>query len=434
ARADPAAACAAEALATGSVVCVVGRPSLAESPAPVVEAAGALLAARPQARFLPVLRRANVHGALDMGLAPGLLPGRVGLEEGRRWFSGAWGPLPAEAGLDAAGTLAAAAEGRITGLVLLGADPLADFPDRDLARRALDNTGFVLAVDCFLTESARQADVVLPAAGYAEKPGTTTNLEGRVSRLNQKVTPPGTARPDWMIAAELAARLDGDLGLESWEGIWDEIERLAPSHAGITRARLASPEGRDGIVAGAVDDVATTVPPTMAQTEAPEIAGAESQMGQDRLAVTGSGAEADPGGTGPSGPPPPGPTDRPPPLRFTPPVPTPPPAVGADTLRLVSSRRLYDGGTLVQRSPSLAGLVPGARLRVNPAHLDRLGVASGDRVRVTSRRGAVVVAAVADPEVPAGTAHLAFNQPGALAADLIDAARAVTEVRLERPG
>ena len=66
---------------------------------------------------------------------------------------------------------------------------------------------------------------MLPAAGFAEVDGTTTNIEGRVSVLGQKVTPPGTARADWMIAAELALRLGADLGLESVDDIWDEIER-----------------------------------------------------------------------------------------------------------------------------------------------------------------------------------------------------------------
>ena len=132
--------------------------------------------------------------------------------------------------------------------MLLGADPLADFPDRALARRALAGAGFVVAVDLFATDSVQQADVVLPAAGFAERPGTTTNLEGRISRLGQKVTPPGTARPDWMIAVELAARLGDDLGFESPDDIWAEIERVAPAHAGITVELLRGIDHRDGVV------------------------------------------------------------------------------------------------------------------------------------------------------------------------------------------
>jgi NADH-quinone oxidoreductase subunit G len=184
-----------------------------------------------------------------MGLAPGVLPGRVGLEEGRDWFTRAWGQVPAERGRDASGIIAAAAEGRVQALVLLGADPVGDFPDRRQAEQALAGAGFVVAVDAFLSESSRLADVVLPAAMYAERPGTTTNLEGRITRVNQKVVPPGVAWPDWMIAVELAARLGTDLELDTLDEIWTEIEALAPSHRGLTDQLLSSARARDGVVA-----------------------------------------------------------------------------------------------------------------------------------------------------------------------------------------
>ncbi|HEV2810790.1 MAG TPA: NADH-quinone oxidoreductase subunit NuoG [Acidimicrobiales bacterium] len=481
---------AAQLLRAGSLVCVLGRPSLAEPAEDVLDAAGSLLDALPATTFLPALRRSNVMGALDMGLSPGLLPGRVGLDEGRRWFADAWGDVPAGAGLDARGMLTAAAEGRVGCLILLGADPLKDFPDRDLARRAMTGAGFVVAVDCFLTDSIRRADVVLPAAAFGEKSGTTTNIEGRVSRLHRKVTAPGTARADWMIAAELAFHLGGDLELDSPEAIWDEIERLAPSHRGLTRARLASAEGLDGILAGDLAEVSDhNAPPSMSQADSPGIQGPPAHTRDDVLATTtmGSGerpepqsgsqpagapeeladaedaspaggyAEGDgPGGTGaqadavqqsvraeqgrgddvfrPSG----GGGDqgttpqRPEVLQWRTrgPATTPPP-VDRYSLRLVSSRRLYDDGTLVHHSPSLAPLAPGPRLRINPADLQPLGVQSGARLQVTSSQGRVVVEAVADPGVPAGSVALSFNQPGPGAADLIDVARPVTEVRLE---
>ena len=139
-----------------------------------------------------------------MGLAPGLLPGRSALTDAGGALRAAWPLLPAQRGLDAAGILDAAAAGRIGCLVLLGSDPLADFPDRDLARRALAGAGRVIALDAFLTESSRQADVVLAVAAFGEKSGTTTNLEGRVSPLTQKVTAVGTSMEDWMVAVELA--------------------------------------------------------------------------------------------------------------------------------------------------------------------------------------------------------------------------------------
>jgi NADH-quinone oxidoreductase subunit G len=445
---DPRLVRAAEALgrarAAGSgedagVVVVLGRPSLAESAESVAEAAGILARGLPGVRFLPALRRANVHGALDMGLAPGVLPGRVSLEEGREWFTAAWGRLPGGRGLDAAGVLAAAAEGRIRALVLVGADPLADFPDRSLARRALAAVPFVLSVDLHRNASNEQAHVLLPAAGWAERPGTTTNLEGRVTRLNQKVTPPGTARADWIIAADLAGRLGSDLGFHTLDALAAEVERLAPSHAGLTPDLLARPGYRDGVVVPLPDGRRPPPAPETGRAFEHIEVGAATAQGETVLPENepvGGGAplEPRPGGEPVVAGGAPG-RDRPPLLRLAePPRARPAPPVDAYSLRLVSGRLLYDAGTLVQRSPALAPLAQGARLRANPADLDDLGVRTGDPVRVISARGRLVVEALADPAIPKGSAALAFNQPGAGAADLIDAADPVTDVRLEHVG
>src|SRR5699024_6977320 len=119
--------------------------------------------------------------------------------------------------------LTAAAEGRIDTLILLGADPITDFVDHELAERALERTNNVIAVDLFETASNRYADVVLPASGFGAEDGTTTNIEGRITRVSQAVAPPGQAHADWVIAAELAFALDADLGFESPEQIRAEI-------------------------------------------------------------------------------------------------------------------------------------------------------------------------------------------------------------------
>ncbi len=377
------------------LVVVLGRPSVAEAGESIAEAAGVLAEAFPSARFLMALRRGNVHGALDMGLAPGVLPGRVSLEDGHAWFLDGWGALPEARGLDATGIMGAAEQGRVRGLVLLGADPLSDFPDKALARRALANAGFVVSVDCFVTESNQGADVVLPAAAFGERSGSTTNLEGRVMRLSQKVTPPGTARPDWVIAAELAQRMGHDLGFDSLESIWAEIVRLAPSHFGVTPAHLA----RDGVVVPLAESGVG-----VGETPEPELASSAPANGA-----------------------------RPPQLRFAPASNgRPAPPVDAYSLRLVAGRRLYDAGVMVQRSPALAQLVPAAsQLCANPYDLDQVGVRNGDPVRVWSPRGSVVLTAVADPSIPRGCASVDANLPGPGATDLIDVTQAVTEVRLE---
>jgi NADH-quinone oxidoreductase subunit G len=412
---------------------VVGRPSLAESGESIADAAGVLAAAMPEARFLSALRRGNVHGALDMGLAPGILPGRVSLDDGRQWFTDAWGHLPETRGMDAGGILAAAAAGKVQGLVLAGADPASDFPDRALAQQALAAAAFTVVVDLFGDSAAAlAADVVLPAAAYGERTGTTTNMEGRVTRLGQKVTAPGTARPDWMIAADLATRLGGGLGFESLDDIALEIERLAPSHAGVTPQLLARPGYRDGVVVPLADGARTE---SDRPKEAIEVAANQAHLGnvlQENDPDADAPLEPTAGPARAAAQPAMG---RPPVLRFRagPPARQAPPT-DAYSLRLVAAHTLYDAGELVSRSPSLAALAEGPCLRANPADLGRMGVTTGDRVRVSSSRTSLVLDVAADPSVLRGSAVLAFNARGQGAAELIDVTQPVTDLRVETVG
>jgi predicted molibdopterin-dependent oxidoreductase YjgC len=237
----------------------------------------------------------------------------------------------------------------------------------------------VVAVDRFLTPSAGQADVVLAAAGFGEVDGTTTNIEGRVSTVARKITPPGTARADWMIAAELARLLGADLGLTSADEIATEIEALAPSHAGLTAEVLAGPAAHDGVVVPLAD------------------------AGSGRPAVLGYVAGARP----------------------------PVPAVDAYSLRLVATRKLYDMGTATQTSPSLAGLAPGSGLRLHPHDFDRVGVAAGASVTITSATGSATLPLHADPGVPRGSAAVVVSQPGAEVGAIIDATASVIDVRVQ---
>ena len=237
------------------VVIVAGRPSYAESGEVAGEALRTLAAALPKATFLPALRRGNVFGALDMGLAPGLLPGRVSLETGRDRFTAAWGSVPAGAGLSTADILASmagerdAGDAQVRALVLLGADPMNDFPDRAVAEKALSAGHFVVAVTGHPSESVdAYADVVLPCAVAHERPGTTTNLEGRVTRLGPKITAPGFAWVDWMIATELAGALGADLGVTRLSDLVDAVALTAPAYAGLNQEMLHFRVAHDGVV------------------------------------------------------------------------------------------------------------------------------------------------------------------------------------------
>jgi NADH-quinone oxidoreductase subunit G len=448
---------AAQLLEAGPVTVILGRPSVGESAEGTVAAAAAIHEAHPEVRFLSALRRANVHGALDMGLAPGMLPGRVRLDDARSWFQDAgWSNLPSEPGLDATGILEAAAAGKVDVLVLLGADPLSDFPDQGLATRGIAGARTVIAVDRVVTPSAAHADVVLAAAGYAEVDGSTTNIEGRVSTVARKVTPPGTARADWMIAAELARLLGADLGITSVDDAATEIAGTAPAYAGLTPEVLAGPASHDGVVVPAdPQELAAAVAGAQMPAghgdaegehhQATDPSGAPEHM--QGVAAPGShdtddtaeaatepapaleaaeGAPEAPAGeqaTSGSG-------SRPPLVGFRATASSEVPAVDSYSLRLVATRKLYDGGTSTQLSPSLAGLAPGATLRLHPHDFDRVGVAPGTAVNVTSSSGSVSLPVFADDGVPRGSASVLVNQPGGSAAVLIDATARVIDVRV----
>jgi NADH-quinone oxidoreductase subunit G len=123
------------------------------------------------------------------------------------WGAVEAGALPDEGGLDTAGVLQSAAEGHIKLLYILGSDPAVRYHDPALAIRALEKAELTVVQELFLTETARRADLVLPAASFAEKDGTFVNIEGRAQEIRAAIDPPGEARPDWRIFAELIARL-----------------------------------------------------------------------------------------------------------------------------------------------------------------------------------------------------------------------------------
>ena len=332
-------------IGSGTVSVVVGRMNLAESAESVVLALAEILHVAPQAKVLPVLRRGNVRGAITAGLTP------------------------QRGAADTAEILTLAAAGKIDTLVLLGSDPLSDVPDADLARRGLAGARNIISIDTFMTPSTSQADVVLPAAAYGEKNGTTTNLEGRISNVAQKITPAGTARPDWMIAVELASALGKELGLGSVE---DVTAKLAKTVAQFAPAAETKALRHDGVVMN------RPTPITLNRAEAPA-------------------------------------NDR-----------------NSYDYRIVSFRKLYDSGISTAKSPSLVALATGATVVVHPLDLDRIGVQAGAHVQVIGEKATVVLPVSTSEDVLRGTAWLPFNQPGNDAREMFDVNTTVIDVRIEK--
>ena len=332
-------------IGSGSVSVIVGRMNLAESAESTVLALAEILHVAPQAKVLPVLRRGNVRGAITAGLTP------------------------QQGAADTDEILELAAAGKIDTLVLLGADPLSDVPDADLARRGLAGARNIISIDTFMTPSTSQADVVLPAAAFGEKNGTTTNLEGRISNVAQKITPAGTSRPDWMIAAELATALGKDLGVGSVEELTTKLANTVPQFAPAMNSKALR---HDGVLMN------HPTPLTLSRTTLPV---------QDRNSYD---------------------------------------------YRIVSFRKLYDAAVGTAKSPSLAHLAIGATVVVHPLDLARIGVELGANVQVISTKATAVLPVTTSEDVLRGTAWLPFNQPGNDAREIFDARADIVDVRIEK--
>jgi len=195
----------------------------------------------------PLRGQNNVQGACDMGALPDVYSGyqQVADAAARARFEAAWGTrLPAAPGLTTLGMERAAQEGAMRCLLILGEDPVVTDPGQHGIRRALEKLDSLIVVELFPTETARLADVVLPAASFAEKDGTFTSTERRVQRVRLAVPPPGEARADWEILEALAVRLGRPMGFTSAEGIFAEMTPLTPTYAGLTYGRL---EQRGGL-------------------------------------------------------------------------------------------------------------------------------------------------------------------------------------------
>ena len=387
------------------VVFVVGRANLAEH-AGVVEAAIRRLASRyPDATFLPALRRGNVMGALDMGLAPRLRPGR-GFDRDAN-------------GRDALAQLDAMIAGDQRALLLLGGCLLGNVADVAHATAALERAS-VVAVTGHGGATLAYADVVLPATVQHERSGTVTNLEGRVSAVTAKVGAPGSAWSDVTIVSELAEEFGQNLGLASIELTAKAIEETT----GYPALSVLNDATSDGVVVGrserflrsrldpiAIPGLRSTDTAGLAShggdTITLDVAGVGSTLAAT-LAATLADVAAEP-------------------------VVVPP--TDAYALRVFAGRRLYDGGVAVRGSSDLDGLVPTTTVALNHFDLDRLGAVPGDVVTVRTDRGAIALPVALDDQVARGVASVPVGTRAADGTDalasLFDRHAVITQVRLE---
>ena len=384
------------------VVFVVGRPNLAEDAGVLERAIRVLSESFPNATFLPALRRANVMGALDMGLAPMLRPGRT-------YAAG-------EKSRDTLAQLAALRSGEQKAVLILG-DLLGNVLDVTGAAAAL-GAGQVVVVTGHGGTTLQFADVVLPAAVQHERLGTVTNIEGRVTAVTAKIVAPGSAWPDVAIASELAEQCGQSLGLASVE----EAAKVLEATTGYPALSVLNDVTDEGTVVGrrnerterrALDPMAF---PGIKSTNTVGLGELSGAVIEDRVTAAVSplvAALADVA-AGRS---------------------VEVPHYDAYAVALLVSRRLYDHGVAVQGSPALANLVATTTAYLNHFDLDRLGLATGDAVNVIGPTGTHTLPVVLNDQTPRGVIEVAF---GAVDEDasttttpaLFDSESVITQVRL----
>ena len=224
---DPRSKEVAEAIAAGADTVVLAWYTLPAAELEYLQAA----CAASGAKLNVLLPDANSWGAIQMGVLPDRLPAMKSVGNGATpKFEALWNaPLPAKPGLDTRGILEGCVSGKIKALYVMGQDLLADFPDKELARKALETVPMLIVQDMFLTETAKLASVFFPACSFIEKDGSFTNIEGRVQKFKKAVEPRGLSKPDWQIISEVLSRLGKPVPYFSPRDIAREIAKVTAS-------------------------------------------------------------------------------------------------------------------------------------------------------------------------------------------------------------
>jgi formate dehydrogenase major subunit len=319
----------------------------------------------------PLRGQNNVQGACDMGALPDVYSGYQPVADAgvRARFEAAWGTsLPARKGLTSLGMQAAARDGAVRCMIVIGQDPAVTDPAQHAVERAFEMLDCLVVVDLFLTDTARLADVVLPAASFAEKDGTFTSTERRVQRVRRVLAPPGEARADWQILEALAARLGRPMGLTSAEDIFAEMARLTPLYGGMSYARLERSGGLHWPC------------PSADHPGTPLLHREQCTRGRARLMAVSDTRPAEL-------------PDAEYPLQLT-------------TGRLHFQ---YGSGSMTRRAPLLERENPRGLLWIHPRDAEAHRIHPGTVVRVRSRRGEVTTRAQVSDAVRPGTVAMPYH-------------------------
>ena len=352
----------------------------------------------------PLRGQNNVQGASDSGAMPWQYPGyqRVDDEASARKFEQAWniepGGLNRRLGLTTTEIMSAVRPGGVRALHIMGENPMMSEPNLNHTRHMIEQLEFLVAQDLFINESGAYADVFLPAASWAEKEGTFTNTDRRVQRVRKALEPRGQSRPDWEIICDLAGRIEKKLGrgqtafwaYQNPAEVLEEMGRVVPEYAGVKYRRIEE----QGIQTPVWDDNHPGTPFLFAESF-----------------PRGRGKFYD--------------------IEYVPSVEMP----DEEYPFILTTGRLLEhwhGGTLTRHS-KLDELYPEARIEINPADAARLKVEDGEAVRVSSRRGSIVLRAWVTQRTTVGVVfipmHFAEAAANLLTIDALDPLAKIPEYK-----
>jgi formate dehydrogenase major subunit len=326
--------------------------------------------------LVPIRGQNNVQGGGDMGALPNKLPGFQDVvdDDARGKFEAVWGvEIPAKPGWHVTEMFDAMERGDISAMYIIGENPAQSEADSARTIGLLEGLDFLAVQDIFLTKTAALADVVLPAAaGWAESDGTSTSSERRVQLMHKALDPPGDAKDDMDILSLLADEMGHGWGQPTAEEVWDELRSLSQMHGGMSYRRLEEHGGLQWPC------------PT---EDHPGTLFLHGWLWEDPM-----------------------PRDPAPfsPVEWAPPI---DPLSEDYPIRLTTGRRLDGYNTGVQSSGYRSPRSTGAVIDLDPRDAERLRIAEGDVVRVSSRRGSIDVPARLRDGLRPGLAFMAIHWP-----------------------